>query len=159
MEVCHTMKKFIVALLQLLPGKTPEDALQKGVSACRKAKAAGADAALFPEMWSSGYTIPEDIEQLKAEAVPADGPFVQTFGTLAAELDMAIAITFLERYDFSGKTIYPLCTNEGSGLGRSAGDIRKLCPGAQVGEGLSVHGAEAAQSQALIRQWAEKTRG
>ena len=99
MEVCHTMKKFIVALLQLLPGKTPEDALQKGVSACRKAKAAGADAALFPEMWSSGYTIPEDIEQLKAEAVPADGPFVQTFGTLAAELDMAIAITFLERYE------------------------------------------------------------
>lgn len=99
MEVCHTMKKFIVALLQLLPGKTPEDALQKGVSACRKAKAAGADVALFPEMWSSGYTIPEDIEQLKAEAVPADGPFVQTFGTLAAELDMAIAITFLERYE------------------------------------------------------------
>ena len=70
-----------------------------------------------------------------------------------------VLFTFLERYDFSGKTIYPLCTNEGSGLGRSAGDIRKLCPGAQVGEGLSVHGAEAAQSQALIRQWAEKTRG
>ena len=61
--------------------------------------------------------------------------------------------------NFSGKTIYPLCTNEGSGLGRSVGDIQKLCPGAQVGEGLSVHGAEAAQSQALIRQWAEKTRG
>ena len=67
--------------------------------------------------------------------------------------------TFLASCDLGGKEICPFCTNEGSGLGRSAGDIRKLCPGAQVGEGLSVHGAEAAQSQALIRQWAEKTRG
>lgn len=70
-----------------------------------------------------------------------------------------VLFTLLERYDLTGRTIRPLCTNEGSGLGRSVGDIQKLCPGAQVGEGLSVHGAEAAQSQALIRQWAEKTRG
>lgn len=93
------MKKFTVALLQLLPGRTQEDALNKGISACREAKATGADVALFPEMWSCGYRIPEDSGQLKASAIPADGAFVQTFGTLAAELDMAIAITFLEQHE------------------------------------------------------------
>ena len=68
-----------------------------------------------------------------------------------------VFFTFLERYSWAGKTIYPLCTNEGSGLGRSVEDIRALCPGAEIGEGLSVHGAEAAQSRELIRRWAERT--
>lgn len=31
--------------------------------------------------------------------------------------------TFLEKYDFSGKTILPVCTHEGSGMGRSEADI------------------------------------
>ena len=34
--------------------------------------------------------------------------------------------TFLDRYDFTGKTILPLCTNEGSGMGSSEGNIKKL---------------------------------
>ena len=33
--------------------------------------------------------------------------------------------TFLEAFDFSGKTILPLCTNEGSGMGHSGRDIAK----------------------------------
>ena len=37
---------------------------------------------------------------------------------------MAVA-TFLERYDFKGKTILPLCTNEGSGMGSSESDVKK----------------------------------
>lgn len=36
--------------------------------------------------------------------------------------------TFLESYDFSGKTIIPFCTHEGSGLGNSERDIKKACP-------------------------------
>jgi flavodoxin len=36
--------------------------------------------------------------------------------------------TFLEKYDFSGKTVVPFTTHEGSGLGRSIQDIKKLCP-------------------------------
>ena len=67
-----------------------------------------------------------------------------------------VLFTFLEQYDFTGKTIYPLCTNEGSGLGSFEGDIRLLCPGATVGAGLSVRGAEAGQSEELIRAWAER---
>ena len=93
------MKTLRIALLQLLPGKTLEENLQTGLAACRKAKEGGADIALFPEMWSCGYSIPEDLGTLRAQAVPADGEFVKAFGALAAELDMAIAITLLERYE------------------------------------------------------------
>jgi flavodoxin len=46
--------------------------------------------------------------------------------------------TFLESYDFSGKEIYPLVTHGGSRFGRSLEDIKKLCPGSVLGEGLSV---------------------
>ena len=43
---------------------------------------------------------------------------------------------FLEEYDFSGKTIVPFCTREGSGLGSSVRDIAKLCPGAEMANAL-----------------------
>ena len=88
-----------IALLQILPTGTLEDNLVKGVSCCMKAKEQGADIALFPEMWSAGYEIPEDIEEIKSMAVSEDDEFVKTFGKLAAELDMAIAITVLEKHD------------------------------------------------------------
>ena len=55
--------------------------------------------------------------------------------------------TFLEHYDWSGKRICPFCTNEGSGLGDSEGDLKRACWGATVEKGISIHGAEAAQSQ------------
>ena len=40
--------------------------------------------------------------------------------------------TFLEHYDLSGKRILPFCTNEGSGMGSSERDLKKICPGAAV---------------------------
>ena len=46
--------------------------------------------------------------------------------------------TFLEAYDFSGKTIYPLVTHGGSRFGRSLDDIRRLSPRAVLGNGLDV---------------------
>lgn len=91
--------KLKIALLQILPTGTLEENLKKGISCCREAKERGADIALFPEMWSDGYEIPEDIEELKRMAVSADGEFVKAFGELAAELDMAIAVTILEQHD------------------------------------------------------------
>ena len=59
--------------------------------------------------------------------------------------------TFLERYDFSGKKIFPFATHEGSGLGGSVSYIKKICPTADVAAGLAVHGAEAAQASARVR--------
>jgi flavodoxin len=46
--------------------------------------------------------------------------------------------TFLEAYDLSGKTIYPLVTHGGSRFGRSLDDIKKLSPRAVLGGGLDV---------------------
>jgi len=52
-------------------------------------------------------------------------------------LPMAV-FTFLESYNFSGKTIYPLVTHGGSRFGRSLEDLKKLCPRSVIGEGLAV---------------------
>ena len=67
-------------------------------------------------------------------------------------IPMAVA-TFLERYDFTGKTILPLCTNEGSGMGSSERDIKKYAPGATVKNGLSITGSNAADSGAQVKRW------
>ncbi len=88
-----------VALLQLAPGKTMEENLEKGLLACRRARRQGADIALFPEMWSCGYEIPEDPEALRKLAVGRDSAFLEAFRKLAKELDMAVGITFLEKWE------------------------------------------------------------
>jgi len=94
-----SVKNLKVALLQLMPEDTLEGNLQKGLKYCRKSKEMGADIALFPEMWSVGYNIPSDINELKDSAVSADSIFVNSFGKIAKDLNMAIGITFLEKYD------------------------------------------------------------
>ena len=87
-----------LAFIQLLPCGTVSGQLSAGLDACRKAKAMGADIALFPEMWNCGYDIPQDADELNALAVSAEDGFVKSFGELAQELDMAIAVTFLEAH-------------------------------------------------------------
>ena len=61
--------------------------------------------------------------------------------------------TFLESFDFSGKTILPLCTNEGSGMGSSEREIKKTCPGANVKKGLPITGSAAAGSKSSVERW------
>ena len=63
--------------------------------------------------------------------------------------------TFLEHYDFSGKKILTFCTNEGSGMGSSERDLKKICTGAIVERGLSVRGCEAAKSKKKVSDWAK----
>ena len=67
-------------------------------------------------------------------------------------MPMAV-FTFLEHFDFSGKTILPLCTNEGSGMGSSERDIRRTCPGAEVKKGLAITGSAAADSKSSVERW------
>lgn len=67
-------------------------------------------------------------------------------------MPMAV-FTFLEHFDFSGKVIKPFCTHEGSGLGRSVDDIRKLCPDADVRDGLAIHGAGVGRAKNDIENW------
>ena len=67
-----------------------------------------------------------------------------------------VMFTFLEHFDFTGKTILPFCTHEGSGLGGSEKDIQRLCPGAKVEKGLAIHGGGAAAAGPAIKKWIEK---
>ena len=89
-----------IALLQIAPTGTLAGNLEKGAAACRRAKELGADIALFPEMWSNGYRIyNRPAAEWTAEAVPANGEFVRSFGRLAGELDMAVGVTLLEAWE------------------------------------------------------------
>lgn len=62
--------------------------------------------------------------------------------------DMPMAVyTFLESYDFSGKTIVPFCTHEGSGLSSTQESIAAICPDAEILDGLAIRGSVAQNSQ------------
>ena len=67
-------------------------------------------------------------------------------------MPMAV-FTFLEAFDFTGKTILPLCTNEGSGMGSSERDIKKTCSGAEVKKGLSITGSQAENAKPSVQKW------
>ena len=66
-----------------------------------------------------------------------------------------VLFTFLEHYGWTGKRIIPFCTNEGSGLGNSVSDIKKLCTGADVEAGASFTGSRVSSSEAKIAEWAK----
>ena len=97
-----------IALMQLLPAGSESENRKKGAEWCRRAKDVGADVALFPEMWSCGYSFPRDVDALRAAAIAADGDFVNSFGELAARLQMAVGITFLEQYEPSPRNSFVL---------------------------------------------------
>ena len=64
--------------------------------------------------------------------------------------------TFLEGKDFTNKKVLPFCTNEGSGLGKSESDIKKITSGAKVLKGLTINGSEVNNSEGKIRKWLEE---
>jgi flavodoxin len=70
-------------------------------------------------------------------------------------MPMAV-FTFLEAYDFSGKTIVPYCTHEGSGMGSSEHDIKKLCPNAKVLSGLAIRGGSVDRADKEVANWLKK---
>ncbi len=64
--------------------------------------------------------------------------------------------TFLEEYDFSGKTIIPFVTHGGSGFSNTRNTISELQPNAVVSDNtLSLSRNDVAESEEAIRQWAE----
>jgi predicted amidohydrolase len=88
-----------IALLQLVGCGYGRDAsLARGEAALRAAAAAGADLALFPELWSTGYAFTDgDLATWRAQAIARDDSWVRSFSRLSADLEMAIGVTFLER--------------------------------------------------------------
>lgn len=95
--------------------------------------------------------------ELKAYPDSLDGYDVIYLGYPNYWGTMPMAVfTFLDRFDFAGKHIRPFCTHEGSGIGRSEQDIRRLCPHAIVEKGLAIRGGKAAQAVAAIAAWIGK---
>ncbi len=64
--------------------------------------------------------------------------------------------TFLSEYEFSGKTIVPFCTHEGSGLGRSVSDISRLCPKSTVLDGIAIRGSDVRTAHNKVSEWLRK---
>lgn len=128
------MNSIKIALLQMVSCKSDQEAnKQKGEAFCRRAQMLGADIALFPEMWNIGYTAyhpkvwdraydPIDIDAeeqelraaWQAQAVGADDAFVMHFRRLAQELNMAIALSYLERWPVAPRNTVSLIDRHGN---------------------------------------------
>jgi N-carbamoylputrescine amidase len=113
------MSLITVALLQMTACGNDQDANRsKGEAFCRRASEMGADIALFPEMWNIGYTSydpvqPNARQRWEAQAIGLDGAFITHFRTLAQELRMAIAITYLERWEGAPRNSLSLIDRHG----------------------------------------------
>lgn len=69
-----------------------------------------------------------------------------------ASIPMPIA-SFLEEYDFSGKTIIPFCSHGGGRFGQSLTAIAKLAPNSTMGEGLSIHYSGGSSLSGDVGEW------
>lgn len=72
-----------------------------------------------------------------------------------ASIPMPVA-SFLEQYDFSGKTIVPFCSHGGGRFGQSLTAIAKLAPDSKIGEGLAVSYSGGSSLPEDIAAWLEE---
>ena len=77
------------------------------------------------------------------------------YSNYCGTMPMAV-YTFLEHYDFTGKTIHPFCTHEGSGLSHTVQDIQKAAPQARVTKGLAIHGSSVDGAKAALENWIQE---
>jgi flavodoxin len=68
--------------------------------------------------------------------------------------------TFIEHHDWTGKTVRPFCTHEGSGLGGSVRALQKALPAATVADGLAIQGQTAQNdrkaAEKAVEAWLSK---
>ena len=117
--------------------------------------------------YPAGYTETTDVakEELQAGARPKLRGHLETITSFPViflgypnwwgTMPMPVC-TFLEEYDLSGKTVVPFCTHEGSGLGRSISDLRKMCPRSTILEGLAIRGGEARDAWDEVSGWLQE---
>lgn len=61
--------------------------------------------------------------------------------------------TSLKKRDFTGKIIRPFVTHEGSGLAGIPSQIKNICSGASVLEGLAIYGSSVHSSKDIVNNW------
>lgn len=119
-------EKFNIAILQISPTNTMKDNMLKGIEYCKRAKEMGADIAVFPEMWNNGYEklfegdlekqnniSQEKIKQWNSKAISNDDKFIKEYIELAKQLEMAIALTYLERTEEKPKNTVIIIDRKG----------------------------------------------
>ena len=113
------MNTLKVALLQMFASGNDQAANQaKGEQFCFLAREFGADIALFPEMWNIGYQLPDpsqpgQVKRWQRHAIDRQSDFVTSFGKLARELNMAIALTYLEKWEGGPRNALSLIDRHG----------------------------------------------
>lgn len=70
-------------------------------------------------------------------------------------MPMAV-FTFLEQINWEGRKIHPFCTHEGSGMGSSVRDLKNCCVGADITEGLAIHGSDVDHAGVSIKKWIDR---
>ena len=105
------------------------------------------------------------IEEAKERQVNHDAPIVENipdisnyeviyigapvyWGDLPEEM-----VTALKDIDFTGKIVRPFTTHEGSGLGNIPGQLKRICKGANVVDGLAIRGASVNSSRNRVEDW------
>ena len=114
--------------------------------------------------YSEDYTTctEEAMSELRAQARPAFKSPLESI----AEYDVIylcypnwwgtyprVVASFLERYDFTGKIIKPMCTHEGSAMGGSESELKRTLTSATIKKGLAIKGTNAHRSDDLIKRW------
>lgn len=64
--------------------------------------------------------------------------------------------SFLEAYDFAGKTVVPFCTHDGYGAGSSYRAVQDAVSGATVPDGLALLASDVPSSESRVREWLEQ---
>ncbi|MDR2386415.1 MAG: flavodoxin [Deltaproteobacteria bacterium] len=117
--------------------------------------------------YSSDYDtfVKEALGEQRSEARPALKDQVQNMAQYEviyigypiweSSIPMPMA-TFLESYDFSGKTLIPFCSHSGGGMGQSLAAIAKLSPNAKILEALSLHYGGGSSIKSQITAWLKK---
>jgi flavodoxin len=91
----------------------------------------------------------------RVENIEAYNTIFLCYPNWCGTIPMAVA-TFLESYDFSGKTIIASVTHFGSGFGNSIQDIKKLVPNADVIQGFSGNGRDVRNAKPEVVNWLKK---
>lgn len=117
---------FKVAMLQMERSSNIEKNIEKGIEYCNEAKRKGADIVVFPEMWSNGYERlfkgllrnqknidMAKVRQWQNNSVDNSSKYIKTFVNLAKQLEIAIAITYLEKNEGKPKNTVMIIDRKG----------------------------------------------
>jgi flavodoxin len=118
----------------------------------------------YPESYDA--TVARNVREQNAGARPAivnPLPAIDQYDTVLLASGIwnvrapMIMTTFVESYDFTGKSIYPITTHAMSGLGNTMRDYAKACPDAVIGQGLAVKGEEVQEAGPNLQSWLQRS--